>query len=161
MADKEETKESNAGLARRDEWWPERRMFDLLDTPSWAGLREWPNFAALRDRMLRIEESFDNDTFVVRSEMPGIDPDKDVTVEIHNHLLEISAERREETTSEDDGTRRSEFRYGSFYRAVPVPADAKEDGVKASYKDGILEVRVPCAAPAEKKMRHRISIKRH
>jgi Hsp20/alpha crystallin family len=50
-------------------------------------------------------------------------------------------------------------RYGSFYRAVPLPAAAHEADVHASYQDGILEVRVPYAPTPEPK-RHHIRIKR-
>jgi HSP20 family protein len=57
--------------------------------------------------------------------------------------LRVHAERREETKSEDKGSYRSEFRYGSFTRVVPLPAGATEKDVKATYKDGILEIRVP------------------
>jgi HSP20 family protein len=156
-------------VTRRDQPLQVRRISDWLDSPSllldWPNLTgwfDWPTRAAASggDRMLRIEESFDKDTLVIRAEMPGIDPDKDVTIEMQDHTLEIRAERREEQTSEDNGTRRSEFRYGSFYRAVPLPADAKETDVKATYNDGILEVRIPCTPTPEPK-RHRIAIKRH
>jgi hypothetical protein len=57
--------------------------------------------------------------------------------------LRVHAERREETKTEEKGTYRSEFRYGSFTRAVSLPTGATEKDVKATYKDGIREVRVP------------------
>jgi HSP20 family protein len=110
--------------------------------------------------MLRIEEYRDGDTLVVRSEMPGIDPDNDVEIDLRDHMLEIRAERREEKTEEDKGTRRSEFRYGSFFRAIPLPMEAKEGDVQATYKDGVLEVRVPCAPSFDEKP-HRIPIARN
>ncbi len=96
---------------------------------------------------------------LIRAEMPGIDPDKDVEVKVHDHMLEIRAERREQESSEDEGTRRSEFRYGSFYRAVTLPAEAEEGDVHASYKDGVLEVRVPCP-PAVEETSQRIPVAR-
>jgi HSP20 family protein len=125
---------AESSLARRSDWWPGRRMTEWVD---------WPGLIALRegDRMLRIEEFHDGDTLVIRSEMPGIDPDKDVEIDVRDPTLEIKAERRENKTREEKGTRRSEFRYGSFFRAVPLPADATEGDVQASYKDGVLEVR--------------------
>ena len=46
--------------------------------------------------------------------MPGIDPDKDVQIHLRDHTLEIRAERKEEETHEEKGTRRSEFRYGTY-----------------------------------------------
>ncbi len=139
-------------MARRNDWWPGRRMSEWL---------EWPPFEALRegDRMLRIEEFRDGDTLVIRSEMPGIDPDKDVEINVRDHTLEIKAERRENKTSEEKGTRRSEFHYGAFFRAVPLPTDAKEGDVEASYKDGVLEVKLPCA-PTIEETKQRVPIAR-
>ena len=139
--------------ARRSEWRPGHRMAEWLD---WF---EWPGFAALRegDRMMRIEERREDDMLVIRAEMPGIDPEKDVDINVREHMLEIRAERRQETTSEEEGAHRSEFRYGSFFRTVPLPAEAKEGDVHASYKDGVLEVRVPCA-PAAEPASHRIPV---
>ncbi|HUI48733.1 MAG TPA: Hsp20/alpha crystallin family protein [Acidimicrobiia bacterium] len=152
---------AKTSVVRKDERSSMPSLSDRFDAPIWAALLDWPSFAALRDseQLLRIEESVDEDTLVIRSEIPGIDPDKDVEIDVRDHMLEIRAERREEKTSEENGARRSEFRYGSFYRAVPLPADVHEDDIQASYKDGILEVRVPQAAKPEPK-RHRISIKR-
>ena len=80
---------------------------------------------------------------MVTAELPGIDPEKDVTIELREHELEIRAERKQEKTTEDKGYRRSEFSYGSFLRVVRMPENAKESDIHATYKDGILEVRVP------------------
>lgn len=128
---------AETSVARKSEWWPGRRMADWLD---WLEhpMRDF-------DRVMRIEETRDDDSLTIRAELPGIDPDKDVTITLHDHSLDIRAERREETTSEEKGTHRSEFTYGSFFRRIQLPVEAKEGDVKASYKDGILEVSVPCA----------------
>ena len=63
-------------------------------------------------------------------------------------MLRIHAERTKETRyekegDEQEGRTRSEFRYGSFTREVELPPGASEDDVKASYRNGIIEVRVP------------------
>jgi HSP20 family molecular chaperone IbpA len=135
-------------LARRrgTDWWPEplwsRNLFDWFDSPLVVGLRDG-------EKSMRIEEVVDNDQLVVRAELPGIDPDNDVEVRVRDHTLEISAERRQEETTEEEGVRRSEFRYGSLYRAISMPADAKESDISATYRDGILEVRVPIEAKTE------------
>ena len=146
---------AETSMTRRSEWWPGRRMGEWLD---WL---EWPGFGSLRegDRMLRVEEVREDDALVIKAEMPGIDPDKDVEIKVRDHMLEVRAERREETTTEEKGTRRSEFRYGSFFRAIPLPVDAKEGDVAASYHDGILEIRVPCP-PASKAEPQRIPVER-
>jgi len=128
-----------ASLTPRD-WFA--RWFD-----DWPQLPRWPDLWRSRlfdvDEPMRVEEYRDGDTLVVRAEMPGLDPEKDVEITVSDQTLHIRAERRQETKTEEKGYYRSEFRYGSFGRSVPLPAGATEADVKASYKDGILEVRVP------------------
>ena len=53
------------------------------------------------------------------------------------------AERRQESKTEEKGGYRSEFHYGNFVRTLPLPVGASDKDVKATYKDGILEVRIP------------------
>jgi HSP20 family protein len=95
--------------------------------------------------VLRVEAYEEGGEMVVRAEMPGIDPDKDVDISISAGMLTIQAERREEKKQEGKAGYRSEFRYGMFRRTVPLPAGVKDEDIKASYVDGILEVRVPAA----------------
>jgi HSP20 family protein len=134
-------------IERRDinERWPEFFGHRLWDWPErlWDRPESW--FRELRDvePMLRVEEYLDDKNLVVRAEMPGIDPDKDVSVHVRDHVLEVHAERKEESTAKDKESYRSEFRYGSFSRRITLPPGAKESDVHASYKDGILEIRVP------------------
>ncbi len=90
----------------------------------------------------RVEEFVENNEMVVRAELPGIDPERDVEITISDNSLRIRAERREESRDESDGYR-TEFRYGLFERIIPLPAGINEEQVRAAYKDGILEVRVP------------------
>jgi HSP20 family protein len=90
-----------------------------------------------------IEERREDGEIIVRFEMPGLDPDKDVEITVADGILRIRAEQREEAKSEDETSYRSEYRYGSFARAVTLPPGAGEDAVKATYRDGVLEVRVP------------------
>jgi HSP20 family protein len=121
---------------RSDVDWPDlfgARMFDMPAT--WKDLFD--------DNDMKVEEFRDGDMLVVRAEMPGIDPDKDVEITVSDGMLHLSAERRSETKTEDKKGYRSEFRYGSFSRSVRLPVGAGEDDVKATYDDGILEVRIP------------------
>lgn len=92
---------------------------------------------------IRVEEFVDGKTLVVRAEMPGVDPDKDVEITIVDGTLRIHAERQEKEEHKDKNRYRSEFRYGSFTRNVALPEGVKEEDIKASYKDGVLEVRTP------------------
>jgi HSP20 family protein len=124
-----------------------KRSRDELDWPAWFGRRlfDWPE--SFRDAFekpgLKVEEFEEEGQLVVRAEMPGIDPDKDVEITVSDHTLNLRAERRSETTTEDKKGFRSEFEYGAFARSVRLPAGASETDVKATYMDGILEVRIP------------------
>jgi HSP20 family protein len=131
-----ELEKTQAGAVTRREWpaWMEPWFGD------WPRLRRW--FAEGPESM-RIEEFTDGNEAVVRVEMPGIDPDKDVEITVTDHTLRVHAERREEKKTEEKGGYRSEFSYGSFTRTVSLPIGATEKDVRASYRDGILEVRVP------------------
>jgi HSP20 family protein len=125
------------------------RWFPELTWPRWAELRR-PEFLSRFESPMRLEEFREGTELVVRAEMPGIDPDKDVELHVSDHTLHIRAERKEEKKTEEKGQYRSEFRYGSFARSMPLPTGATSDDVKATYKDGILEVRIPVdAAKAE------------
>jgi HSP20 family protein len=89
-------------------------------------------------QMVRVEDYVDDGHYVLRAELPGMDPKKDVDIMIENDVLTIKAERREE---KKDG-HRSEFRYGSFTRSISLPGGVDEDDVAAKYTSGILEVRI-------------------
>lgn len=118
-----------------------------LDLPEWfpARLLDWPDTwrELIEESHLRVEEFEEDGSLVVRAEMPGLDPEKDVEITVQDGTLRIKAERRQETKSEDKKGYRSEFRYGSFTRTIVLPAGASEAEVAATYTDGILEVRVP------------------
>ena len=81
---------------------------------------------------------------MIRAEIPGIDPEKDVKVTVEDNTLVIAAERTEEKSDKT----RSEFQYGSFRRAMTLPTGAKVDDIKASYADGILTVTIGIGAEA-------------
>lgn len=117
--------------------------------------REWPDLQDLVQRFfegdaakswLRVEEFMDDDkTLVVRAELPGIDPDKDVDLEVIDDTLRITAERQAKSEHKDKDSYRSEFQYGSYTRTVPLPPGTSDADIKATYADGVLEVRVPVA----------------
>jgi HSP20 family molecular chaperone IbpA len=123
-------------LSRRENQ-PLAELFDWFEG-GWPALADWRRGAS----SMRIEDRLEDDRYVVRAELPGVDPDKDVQIEVRNGQLIVSAERREELSEKG----RSEFRYGSFRRRVSLPPGAQEDAVSARYQDGILEITVPIAA---------------
>ena len=129
---------SNLPERRRGKSW----ISELSDTfnglPSW-GLR--PLFTD--SHLIRLEEDVKDGHYVVRAEIPGIDPAKDVDITVSDSRLTIKAERSERNQSNGY----SEFSYGSFVRTVTLPAGANADDIKATYDKGILTVDV--AVPKE------------
>jgi HSP20 family protein len=99
------------------------------------------------EELIRVDEYRDGDTQVIKADLPGIDPDKDVELTVSDGVLRINAQRRVEEKTEDQGYTRHELRYGSFTRSLPMPEGASESDITASYKDGMLEIRVPVAEP--------------
>jgi HSP20 family protein len=94
---------------------------------------------------LRVEEFREGETLVVRAEVPGIDPERDVDVSVRDGELNIRVDRQENSENANKDGYRSEFRYGSFARSVQLPRGARQEDIKASYRDGVLEIRVPAA----------------
>ncbi len=93
-----------------------------------------------------VESHRDGDDAVIRFELPGVDVDKDVTVEVKGRLLVVAGERREERDDSTEGRQFarhiSEFRYGSFRRTFRLAPQVSADAVTASYDAGVLTVRV-------------------
>ena len=108
--------------------------------PTFAGL---PSIAGLRpffdNNLLRLEDETREGVYLIRAELPGVDPIEDIEVTVRDGQLTIKAERNQ--TAETNG--RSEFSYGSFSRTIVLPVGADEDEINATYDRGILTVAVP------------------
>jgi HSP20 family protein len=90
---------------------------------------------------------------VVRAELPGVDAEKDVDIQVADGVLTIRGQRRAEHRDEGTSYFRMETSYGAFERSIPLPEGVNPDDIKATHKQGILEVVVPGAAqvaPARK-----------
>lgn len=136
---------------------PARRpgQFVLPDLSDW--FESFPMFGwrhMLEPQGIRIEDFVEEDRYVVRAEIPGIDPEKDVEITVSDSVLTIKAERSEEKKDKH----RSEFRYGSLFRTIRLPMTADEEKVTATYGDGILTVTVPFTEV--KKPARQVSIER-
>lgn len=121
-----------------DQW---VRAFPFPRPLSLAGM-EW-----MPEDLIRVDEFREDGVLVVRAEMPGIDPDEDVELSVSDHVLHIAAERREEEKTEEKGYMRREIRAGSFGRTLALPPGVTESDITATYKDGILEIRIPVPEP--------------
>ncbi len=105
---------------------------------------EWPleSLWMAASHPLRAEEHVQDGQYVLRAEVPGCNPEKDIEVTTAQGILTIRAERRPDS----DAGHHSEFRYGSFTRSFRLPAGADERRIRASCGNGILEVTADLAA---------------
>jgi HSP20 family molecular chaperone IbpA len=87
---------------------------------------------------IKIEDFVEGDHYLVRAELAGIDPEKDVEVTAGPGYLTIRAERHDKI----EGKHRTEFRYGSFSRTVQLPPNADANYVTASCDRGILTIKL-------------------
>jgi len=117
------------------------RLFDGF----WSGGPARADVAAFTPAV-DIEESADD--FVVRVDLPGISQ-KDVKVNLMGDTLTIRGERKKENVRKDRNTHRTERTYGTFERTFTFGTPVKNEGIKAQYRDGVLEVVVPKAEEAK------------
>ena len=121
---------------------PGPRPWELPWPDPWRGL--WP--LSLLERWepgyppLDLYE--EGDDVVVEAELPGVDPD-DVKVEVADHQLIIQGEVRRTREQREGGVYRQERRFGSFLRTVPLPDDVDVDRAQATFRAGVLQLRLP------------------
>jgi HSP20 family protein len=92
------------------------------------------------------EISYQDGNLVVSADLPGLN-EKDVKVEINDDFLVIQGERKVEQQAGDGGVRRTERRYGEFYRAIALPEGADAQNARAEFQNGVLRVTIPVAQP--------------
>jgi HSP20 family protein len=107
-------------------WWPERWLR--------GGEREL--------EAPKVDLYEEKDDIVVKAELPGIDKEN-VEVNLSDHMLTIKGEKKKEEEIKEENYYRSERSYGSFLRTLELPKGIQEDKVKASFKNGVLEIRLP------------------
>jgi HSP20 family protein len=117
-----------------------RWMNGLLD-PSSRGAQNWAPALDVWETESDVVYSFD---------LPGI-PEEQISIEVADGTLTISAEREKKEEVAEDRYYRFERRFGTYSRAVGLPQGVDESKISASYRDGVLEVRVP--KPEEQKPR--------
>jgi HSP20 family protein len=89
----------------------------------------------------------EGDSLVIKAEVPGIDPEKDLEISVENNLLYIRGEKSMETEVQSENRYLRERSFGRFERHIALPDGVDPDRVAASYDKGVLTVRVP--VPAE------------
>lgn len=137
-------------LTRRYYRRPFGDMIEWLEAP-------WTLLRPATGNFMRVEDFLKDGSYVVRAELPGIDPEKDVEVTVAGGVLTIRAERREEET----GKHHSEFHYGTLSRNVTLPLGADEEHIDAVYGHGILEVTVRLADQSAEESRRKIPVRQN
>jgi HSP20 family protein len=91
-----------------------------------------------------------DDALILKAELPGFAKD-DVNVEIKDSTLTLKGQRSRETEAKEEQYHRRERAYGSFQRSLLLPATVDTEKVTATYKDGVLELRLPKSEAAKPK----------
>jgi HSP20 family protein len=131
-----------------ERWFDEafRRPFSLFH-PLWQPrLRS----SAMEEFSPSVDIFEEGDEVVVKAETPGMKKE-DLDVKIEEDAITITGEKKTEEKVEKKDYYRLERSYGSFCRSFRLPADVQADKAKATFKDGVLEVRVPKTEEAKKK----------
>ena len=115
------------------------RLFSRFDSGLVGDRQSW---------LLPMDVIETGDSLKLRASLPGIDP-KDVHVQIEDHTLTVSADRRFEDKVEKDNYVWIEQQYGSFSRTVTLPQTADTEKIEARYHNGVLELTVPKAETAK------------
>ncbi|MDH4261949.1 MAG: Hsp20/alpha crystallin family protein [Spirochaetia bacterium] len=127
-------------------WDPFREMEDLLDkysrTPIKSLLRKRDDGLLSSDWMPTMDIKENKDSYLIKAELPGVEKEN-VNISIEDGVLTIKGEKKTEKEEKDDKTHRVECSYGSFFRSFTLPREVKSDQIEASYKDGILKLKIP------------------
>ena len=118
----------------RRPWWPER----------------WFRTEGMELTAPVVDLFEEKDDIVVKAELPGIEKDN-IEVNLADHTLTIKGEKKKEEEIKEENYYRAERSYGSFVRTLELPKDVHTDKVKATFKNGILEVRLPKTEEAKAK----------
>jgi HSP20 family protein len=155
-----EVKETKPVVRRRAEMEPSRlsdveRMFEDWFEDFWAKPfpRLWrPRFARLRSISLEapaLDVYEQKDDLIVKAEIPGLTKDEiDITLE--GNTLMIKGEKKKEEEVKEEDYYRCERTYGAFSRSIDLPVAVQTDKVNASFKNGVLEIRLPKTEEAKK-----------
>ncbi|HWG39870.1 MAG TPA: Hsp20/alpha crystallin family protein [Candidatus Acidoferrales bacterium] len=120
-----------------------RRLFDMNRGFGQTELsRSGQRSGTLSSWVPAVEVDYRDGNLIVSAELPGMSED-DVDVQVVNDTLIIQGERRDEREENEGGARRTEIRYGQFYRAIPLPGGAQTEQAHANFENGILRVTIP------------------
>ncbi len=117
--------------------------------PSWMPRLKFPEFADVTTSVDMFEEEND---LVIKAEIPGMKKD-DISIDFSGDIVTISGEKKTEERTERKDYHRVERSFGSFSRKLRLPVDIQIDKTRASFKDGVLEIRMPKSEAELQKVR--------
>lgn len=123
-----------------------RRPFSLF-TPDWFPRLKFAELEGLHPSVDIFEEGKE---VVVKAELPGLKKEE-IDVKLTGNSITISGEKKKEDKVEKKDYYRFESSYGSFTRVLTLPSEVQTDKVKAQFKNGVLEIRIPKTDEAVKK----------
>ncbi len=97
---------------------------------------------ALLDWRPTVDTYEEGDSIVIKAELPGVKKE-DVSIDVKENVLTLKGERKHEKNINEDNYYRRECSYGKFQRAFTLPDAVDPAKIEASYKDGVLKVKVP------------------
>lgn len=131
----------------------ERWFGDFFDrpffSPMWMPRFRMPSMQPPTPSVDIFEEA---DAVVIKAELPGIDKE-DVEIHVADDVLTISGEKKAEEKIERKDYHRIERSYGSFSRSLRLPGEVLSDQAKASFQNGVLEIRIPKTEAGKQKKR--------
>jgi HSP20 family protein len=132
----------------------ERLFEDIFRNPfSLLSSRRWPaSGLAAGEISPSIDVFEEGDDVVVKAELPGMKKE-DLSVNFSDGTVTISGEKRQEEKIDQKNYHMIERSFGSFTRSLRMPAEVQTDKAKATFKEGVLEIRVPKTEEAKKKER--------
>ncbi len=134
--------------------WQPLHEIDLLQREMnrlFEGLTPAENTASVNNFTPSVELEEDAEMIHLKLEIPGLEA-KDLDVQVTAEAVVVSGERKFERTTSEKGVARSEFRYGKFQRAIPLPSRVQNTETKAEFKDGILRLTLPKAEEEKNKV---------
>ncbi len=129
-------------LVRFDPWAIADIMQRDFDRLASRRFRSFDGDTAVADWSPAVDIIEEKDRFVLRADVPGVDA-ADIDVSMDNGVLSVSGERHAEERSEFDGIQRFERTTGRFSRRFTLPDSTDSEGIKATTRNGILEIEIP------------------
>ena len=137
-------------LVRRNHWNRGNNVpttFDRFFEDFWNA----PAFTNEQDSVLwspRVDVKETKDAYTVMADLPGLNKD-DITISVHDNVLTLKGERKNEEKKEDETSYYAEVNYGSFSRSFQLPVKVEADKINAEYKNGVLQLSIPKAEEAK------------